>query len=268
MAATSPIITFFYLVSTLISGISLSTIFVAYLFYRHANASSCCSKRFFLSQQEIEELNRIQEEWAFFEKYDEIFEKAPKPEEEGEMTDQRKKALKNSILMEPTQRGNIIVYFDHETDDFCYHSDNRNIPSKYLDAILKKYVATYRCKSIYLAKSRQIEEDNNNRGDDGVTVNKSSTKPSTKKNIHTTMDRMMQQTTPATTKPQQITSTKQPNNNNNNNKKEKEEPQQQIFIPMRHMGKINEFSFLQRIPMKEVVKKQSMTFADFKNMKR
>lgn len=65
--------------------------------------------------------------------------------------------LKNSILIENTPIGNVIMFYNNSRDSFEYFSDNV-IPYRYLEVIGRKYVVTYKCKPLYIDMIKEIEE--------------------------------------------------------------------------------------------------------------
>ena len=65
--------------------------------------------------------------------------------------------LKQSIIMEKTPLGNVIMFYNHERQSFEYYSDN-TIPYRYLEVVSRKYVTTYQCKCIYVDMAKQIQQ--------------------------------------------------------------------------------------------------------------
>jgi hypothetical protein len=65
--------------------------------------------------------------------------------------------LKNNILIENTPLGNVIMFYNNSRDSFEYYSDSV-IPYRYLEVIGRKYVVTYKCKSLYVDMMKEIEE--------------------------------------------------------------------------------------------------------------
>jgi hypothetical protein len=66
-----------------------------------------------------------------------------------ELSEERLKTLKRTVLYENTPKGNIIMYYDKDNDYFSYYSDNA-IPYRYLESAAKKYVIIFDCKKIYI----------------------------------------------------------------------------------------------------------------------
>jgi hypothetical protein len=65
-------------------------------------------------------------------------------------------SLKNSILMETTPNGNVMMYYDASRESFIYYS-NSTIPYKYLETVARKYVINNRCKYLYVSMEKEIE---------------------------------------------------------------------------------------------------------------
>lgn len=80
----------------------------------------------------------------YFEKYNNKFD----TKEIVEISDEKKKLLKNSILFENTPIGNVIMYYNNENTEFDYYS-NRNMSYNFLETICKKYVTMFNCKELY-----------------------------------------------------------------------------------------------------------------------
>ena len=76
---------------------------------------------------------------------------------ERELTDDQLSQLKYSIVLENTPMGNIVMYYDQDTEMFSYYSDRREIPYKYLDVIARKYVKVFDCKMIYTLIEDELE---------------------------------------------------------------------------------------------------------------
>lgn len=80
----------------------------------------------------------------YFKKYNNKFD----TKEIVEISDEKKKLLKNSILFENTPIGNVIMYYNNENTEFDYYS-NRNMSYNFLETICKKYVTMFNCKELY-----------------------------------------------------------------------------------------------------------------------
>jgi hypothetical protein len=65
--------------------------------------------------------------------------------------------LKNNIIIENTPLGNVLMYYDNKRETFIYFSDN-SIPYRYLEVVSRKYVITYKCKSLYVNMEKELEE--------------------------------------------------------------------------------------------------------------
>ena len=60
------------------------------------------------------------------------------------------KEWKSRILYENTPQGNIIMYYDVYKEGFVYYSDQTSIPYKLLNIVAMKYTMTYRCIDFYI----------------------------------------------------------------------------------------------------------------------
>jgi hypothetical protein len=62
----------------------------------------------------------------------------------------QEKAWRSRILIENTDRGNILMYYDCYRMSFAYHSDAQVIPYNILYNIAIKYVVIYRCRNFFI----------------------------------------------------------------------------------------------------------------------
>jgi len=102
-------------------------------------------------------------------KFKEAEERKPLPKYEDKYVDQYKKledvelskekldSLKNSILMETTPLGNVVMFYDNSRETFTFYSDS-TIPYRYLETIGRKYVVMNNCKRIYVDMEEEIKE--------------------------------------------------------------------------------------------------------------
>ena len=102
-------------------------------------------------------------------KFKEAEERKPLPKYEDKYVDQYKKledvelskekldSLKNSILMENTPLGNVVMFYDNSRETFTFYSDS-TIPYRYLETIGRKYVVMNNCKRIYVDMSGEIKD--------------------------------------------------------------------------------------------------------------
>jgi hypothetical protein len=74
-----------------------------------------------------------------------------------EIIEKRKEKLKNSILIEKTPLGNVIMFYDKNKESFSYYSDN-TIPYRFLETVARKYVVTFGCKNIYVDMEEVLKE--------------------------------------------------------------------------------------------------------------
>ena len=102
-------------------------------------------------------------------KFKEAEERKPLPKYEDKYVDQYKKledvelskdkldSLKNSILMENTPLGNVVMFYDNSRETFTFYSDS-TIPYRYLETIGRKYVVMNNCKRLYVDMEEEIKD--------------------------------------------------------------------------------------------------------------
>lgn len=77
--------------------------------------------------------------------------------EERNLSEEKLIQLKNSIVLENTPMGNIILFYFHEKEQFIFYSDRKEVPYKYLDTVARKYIKMFNCKMIYTALDQELE---------------------------------------------------------------------------------------------------------------
>ena len=68
--------------------------------------------------------------------------------EERVLTDTDLNELKNKIVRENTPDGEIIMYYNNNTNSYFYYTDIRNVSYKILDAVARCYAVTYNVKQV------------------------------------------------------------------------------------------------------------------------
>ena len=68
--------------------------------------------------------------------------------EERVLTDTDLNELKNKIVRENTPEGEIIMYYNNNTQSYFYYTDIRNVSYKILDAVARCYAVTYNVKQV------------------------------------------------------------------------------------------------------------------------
>lgn len=66
-----------------------------------------------------------------------------------ETDNELEKTWRRRILMEPTPRGNIVMFYDAFKRAFSYYSDT-SMPYSFLNAVCMKYVLVYRCRDFFI----------------------------------------------------------------------------------------------------------------------
>lgn len=68
--------------------------------------------------------------------------------EEKELSETELNELKNKPICEKTPEGNIIMFYNIDTETYWYYTDIRNVSYKTLDAVARCYAVTYNVKQI------------------------------------------------------------------------------------------------------------------------
>jgi hypothetical protein len=74
-----------------------------------------------------------------------------------DIEEERVKELKKSILYEDTPRGRVILYYDFEKESFVYYSDTKDIPYPFLETAARKYVTINNCKKIMVDMKEELK---------------------------------------------------------------------------------------------------------------
>jgi hypothetical protein len=103
-------------------------------------------------RDEDSEYNEKEYQYKYFEEFDEMSERKLSDEELGE--------LKDKIINEETPRGEVILFYNKETDTFFYYCNSKEIPYQYLEAVSRHYVCIHDCKDIYIDpdKKKKLED--------------------------------------------------------------------------------------------------------------
>jgi hypothetical protein len=215
----------------------------------------------------------------FEEKYKEEYKKA----EDFEVSQERLEQLKNSILIESTPLGNVVMYYDSSRETFIYYSDS-TIPYRYLEVVARKYVVTNRCKKLYIDMEKELkeaqeklekkqeerlklEEENKEKNKKEGSV---ATSTPVKKNVFAKLKNYNRDNSlktagiPSDNKSVSKKVIPQPDNNATSTSEAlllKENANRYSYE-----GKVVNFSFLKKVERKAVDKRYGMNFADFKKM--
>jgi len=191
-------------------------------------------------------------------------------------SDEKIEGLKNTILMENTPLGNVIMYYDKSRETFIYYSDS-NIPYRYLEVVSRKYVIMNHCKQIHIdmeqeikeaqekleqkkqeeeEKKKQLEQEKQKNDENHSTTN-------TKKDVFAKLKKYNTNTS--------LKSSGIPTDNKSISKKNIQENDKPLILKEKANrysceGKLMNFSFLKKVDKKVVDKRYAMNFSDFKKM--
>jgi len=98
----------------------------------------------------VAEVPEIPYENQYFTEYDDLKEK--------DLTEEFVKDLILNVIREETPKGEVIMYYTHETGSFIYYSKTKEIPYKYLETLARKYVIIYDCKKLYIDIRKEYEK--------------------------------------------------------------------------------------------------------------
>lgn len=66
----------------------------------------------------------------------------------------------NNILIEQTPIGNVIMFYNSDKTRFEFYAD-KTIPYRFLETVARKYVITFKCKSVYVEQTKGKDKQTN-----------------------------------------------------------------------------------------------------------
>lgn len=189
--------------------------------------------------------------------------------------------LVNSILIEKTPLGNVLMFYNNKKQVFEYFSDNA-IPYRYLETVSRKYVRIFNCRRIYYDMEEELklyelklkqemekesldERSRQNASDKQGIQNTSDNKRG--KNVFAKFKGYNKEAGTGHVSMAPPPKNSIPNNTAINKKNEpvllKEHSNRYTYE-----GKLSNFSITKKIPLKAIDKKYAMTFSDFKKLQK
>lgn len=192
--------------------------------------------------------------------------------------------LRNNIVLEKTPLGNVVMYYDVRKESFVYYSDN-TIPYRFLDAVGRKYVITFRCAHLFVdINETKREKVKTKENDKEVKVDDDTKKEEEKEEKE---DKEEKEEEEPTKKPKKNVFAKfksynkdttkttvgiPPKTNNTNRGSVVEEENTGTVIDENATnrytweGKMLDFPFLQKVDKTKVDKRLALSFADYKKL--
>ena len=216
----------------------------------------------------------------FEEKYKEEYKKA----EDTEISKERLEQLKNSILMERTPLGNVVMYYDNSRETFIYYSDS-TIPYRYLEVVARKYVVTNRCKKLYIDMEKELKEaqeklEKKQKEEERLKLEEENKEKNEKEGLPTStpVKKNVFAKLKNYNRDNSLKTAGIPSDNKSVSKKVIPPPDKNATSTSESLllkenanrysyeGKVVNFSFLKKVERKAVDKRYAMNFADFKKM--
>jgi hypothetical protein len=185
-----------------------------------------------------------------------------------EFTKEQLDGLKNTMVIESTPIGNVIMFYDNQTENFVYHSDV-TIPYRYLEVVARKYVTNVKCKNIFVdmseelknAEGKKIKKQETNLLERENLSNKDNNVVTSKKDVFakfkTYNNIVSKEVAAAPSKNNGPTDTKKENDNMLLKEKANR---------YRYEGKMANLNFLQHVDKKKIDKRFAMSWAEYKNL--
>jgi hypothetical protein len=173
----------------------------------------------------------------------------------------------NNYILEFTPLGNVYMRYNNFKKSFEYFSNN-TIPYRYLETIGRKYVMTFRCKSLFIDSEEELKKASKialeKEKEKDLVVNNSVSKfKSYNKDIK--MDKLYSKGRPQSQHvlPPQIRANLPNVNTNGDNQLLKENSNRYTWE-----GRLSNMQLLKKVDRKKIDKKYAMTFSDFKQIKK
>jgi len=195
------------------------------------------------------------------------------------MLDKKLEGYINNYVLEMTPLGNVYMRYNNSKKSFEYFSNN-TIPYRYLETIGRKYVLTFRCKSLFVDLEEELnkaqEKENEKEKERETEKNKQAlemgdkiaSKTLTAKFKDYNKDKKMEMSRPSKNRqpssmvlPPQIKANLPVVNSTNESHLLKENANRYTWE-----GRVANFPILKKVDRKTVDKKYAMSFADFKQM--
>ena len=216
-------------------------------------------------KKEIKEIKEIKYEDKYKDKFELL--------ETIELSKERVEGLKNSIIMERTPLGNVIMFYDNNREGFTYYTDN-NIPYRFLETVARKYVIMHNCRGIFVdmdeeltnAKNKLEEKKRKRTEEEEENMRMKELKQSIplKRDVFAKLKVYNKDTglkVAGVLGEQKYSTSKKPTEKDEENMILKEKANRYSCE-----GKIINFSFLKKVNRKDVDKKYATSFAEFKRM--
>jgi len=207
--------------------------------------------------------------------------KEEKEERKKEILKTHLDKLINSILLEKTPTGNVIMFYNNSKESFEYYSDS-TVPYRYLETIARKYVVTFKCKNIYIDMNKELKkyEDKCKEKQEKIEENriikeKEDTKKleegkeiCNKKSVFAKFKTYNKEAGSGkiNTAPPPKNSMPNINSKNNNNNDNTIQLLKEKSNRFTCMGKFANYNILKKVDLKLVNKKYNVSFAEFKKM--
>ena len=173
----------------------------------------------------------------------------------------------NNYILEFTPLGNVYMRYNNFKKS-CEYFSNNTIPYRYLETIGRKYVMTFRCKSLFIDSEEELKKASKialeKEKEKDLVVNNSVSKfKSYNKDIK--MDKLYSKGRPQSQHvlPPQIRANLPNVNTNGDNQLLKENSNRYTWE-----GRLSNMQLLKKVDRKKIDKKYAMTFSDFKQIKK
>ena len=182
--------------------------------------------------------------------------------------------LINNFVLDNTPLGNVIMTYNNKKEVFEYYSDN-SIPYRFLETVARKYVTTYFCRPLYIDMEEELKESEKKllEQENKEKIQKEKEKEDELNNKNVVVKKSVfakfksynkeswstGKTSGAAPPKNSIPNNLSKNTNNDNKILLKEKTNRYNY-----QGKIANFSLLKKIDKKDISKKYTMSFAEFK----
>lgn len=227
----------------------------------------CCADEFFIKKEMLyNECEESEEKISAIPKrFEDKYLEEYKSLKSVDFTKEQLDGLKNTMVMESTPIGNVVMFYDNQTENFVYHSDV-TIPYRYLEVVARKYVTTFKCKDVFVDMSEELKtaEEKKLKKQENISLEReksSNNAAECKKDVFAKFKTYNNNVT------KEVVSAPSKNNGATDMKKEKDN----ILLKdkanrYRYEGKLANLNFLQHVDKKKIDKRFAMSWAEYKNL--
>lgn len=128
---------------------SFNQMLLSFIIFNTGLVISCWFSGYFLLDK-IEEIEEVEKKIEYKDLYP--------IDDMNKALKEKKDISKNTVVLENTPDGNVLLRYNSESEGFEYWCDNKNIKFDYLETVARKFVIANFCIDLYKDRFKNIEE--------------------------------------------------------------------------------------------------------------